>query len=173
MSDFEIAILDLEEKADFSHFLQSQFQNAPYVRPSFEIGSLYKEIYFMKQNTTYYFEEAPVPRSILHFGVPTMVAMLVFIFYNLVDTFYIGLLKDVNAMAGVTLAIPLFTLLMGIGNVLGIGCGTFISRLLGKKDHTAVKNASAFSFYAVLICGVIITALGFLFRDFGRIRRYP
>jgi hypothetical protein len=45
------ATLDLEEKADFSCFFQSQFQNANYVRPNFETGStvtaiLVKSVYF-------------------------------------------------------------------------------------------------------------------------------
>jgi multidrug efflux pump len=119
----------------------------------------------MKQNATYYFEETPVSNAILHFGVPTMVSMLVFIFYNLVDTFYIGMLKDVSAMAGVTLATPLFTALMGIGNIFGVGCGSYISRALGKKDYAAIKNTSAFSFYGVLFSGAIIILFGFLFLD--------
>jgi hypothetical protein len=35
MSDFEIATLDLGEKADHGRFFQSQFQN----QPGFEIGT--------------------------------------------------------------------------------------------------------------------------------------
>jgi multidrug efflux pump len=119
----------------------------------------------LKQNVTYYFEEAPVSKAIVHFGVPTMTAMLVFIFYNLVDTFFIGMMKDVNAIAGVTLAMPLITVFMGIGNIFGVGCGSYISRLLGKKDYTAVKNTSAFSFYGIIIAGCLITLLGFLFLE--------
>jgi hypothetical protein len=35
------ATLDLEEKADFGRFFQSQAKNVPCVRPSFEIVSIH------------------------------------------------------------------------------------------------------------------------------------
>ena len=117
----------------------------------------------MIHEKTYYFEEAPVSKAIAHFGVPTMIGMFVFILYNLVDTFFVGMLGDYNMLAGVALAMPLFTINMGIGNLFGAGCGSYISRLLGKKDGRTVRQTSAFAFYGILVVGVVVTGLGFLF----------
>lgn len=119
----------------------------------------------MNKDKIYYFEEAPVSKAIAHFGVPTMIGMLVFICYNLVDTFFVGLLNDYNMLAGVALAMPLFTINMGIGNLFGVGCGSYISRLLGKKDYEAVKHTSAFAFYGILAVGVILMILCFVFLE--------
>lgn len=119
----------------------------------------------MNGEKTYYFEEAPVGGAIVHFGVPTMIGMLVFILYNLVDTFFVGLMGDYNMLAAVALAMPLFTLSMGIANLFGVGCGSYISRLLGKKDYRAVRRTSAFAFYGILAVGAAATALGFLFLE--------
>lgn len=117
----------------------------------------------MNNEKTYYFEDAPVSKAIAHFGIPTMIGMLVFIFYNLIDTFFVGMLNDYNMLAGVALAMPLFTINMGIGNLFGVGCGSYISRLLGKKDYKSVKHTSAFAFYGILAVGAILTVLGFMF----------
>jgi Na+-driven multidrug efflux pump len=119
----------------------------------------------MNKEKTYYFEEAPVGRAIAHFGVPTMIGMLVAILYNLVDAFFVGMLHDYNILAAVMLAMPLFTINMGIGNLFGVGCGSYISRLLGKKDYAAIKRTSAFAFYGILAAGVVVTAAGFLFLE--------
>jgi multidrug efflux pump len=119
----------------------------------------------MNKEKTYFFEEAPVGRAIAHFGVPTMIGMLVAILYNLVDTFFIGMMNDYNLLAAVTFTLPVFSVYVGIGNLFGVGSGNYISRLLGKKDYNAVKHTSAFAFYGILAVGAIVTVLGFLFLE--------
>jgi multidrug efflux pump len=119
----------------------------------------------MKKDSTYFFEEAPVSRTIAHFGIPMMIGMLVMILYNIVDTLFIGLLGDPALIAAATLAMPLFTTFMGLGSIFGVGAGTYISRLLGEKRYTMAKNVSAFAFYAVVIIGMCTTLFGFLFLE--------
>ncbi|GMO31339.1 MAG: MATE family efflux transporter [Termitinemataceae bacterium] len=117
----------------------------------------------MKKDSTWFFEEAPASRAIAHFAIPMMIGMLVFIVYNLVDMLFIGMLDDPNLIAAVTLAMPLFTLTMGLSGIFGIGAGTYISRLLGEKNYLMAKNVSAFVCYSVIGIGIIVTALGFIF----------
>ena len=116
----------------------------------------------MKKDKKYYFEEAPVGKAISGFAVPMMIAMLVSIVYNLVDTFYIGLLGDFNLMAAVSLALPISTIFMGIGNIFGVGGGTYISRLLGEKNEKAIKQVSSFTFYTPIVIGAVLTIVGML-----------
>jgi multidrug efflux pump len=52
---------------------------------------------------------------------------------------------------------------MGLGGIFGIGAGTYISRLLGEKNYVMAKNVSAFSFYIIIVAGIVVTALGFIF----------
>jgi multidrug efflux pump len=117
---------------------------------------------FMKNDKAYLFAEAPINKAIASFSVPMIIAMVVSIVYNLVDTFYIGLMKDYNLMAAVSLALPISTVFMGVGNIFGVGGGTYISRLLGKKDEKRIKNVSSFIFYMPIAIGVILTVLGFV-----------
>lgn len=118
-----------------------------------------------KNDTTYYFEKAPVNKAIANFAVPMIIVMLVSIVYNLVDAFYIGLLGDYNLMAAVSLALPISTIFMGVGFLFGEGGGTYISRLLGEKRFSALKNVSSFSFYTPLVISLILSASGFIFSD--------
>jgi multidrug efflux pump len=116
-----------------------------------------------KEKNLYYFEEAPVSKAIANFGVPTMATMLVGIAYNLVDTIFVGMMKDTAALAAVALAMPVFLITNGIGQVFGVGCGSYISRLLGKKEYNRVKRVSSFAVYGALIAGIAAIALGFIF----------
>jgi putative MATE family efflux protein len=116
-----------------------------------------------KEKNLYYFEEAPVSKAIANFGVPTMVTMLVVIAYNLVDMAFVGMMEDTAALAAVVLAMPVFLITNGIGQVFGIGCGSYISRLLGKKEYDMVKRVSSFAVYGSAIAGVAAIALGFIF----------
>lgn len=160
-----VSRLDFGQAVFLYNFLLTRTQNSDML--ILFPGTQYKSIRSktMNRDQNYYFEHAPISKAITHFGIPTMIGMLVFILYNLVDTFFIGLLNDYNMLAGVALAAPLFTINMGIGNFFGAGCGNYISRLLGKKNHQAVRHASAFSLYGILAVGTVVTVLGFLFLD--------
>jgi multidrug efflux pump len=118
-----------------------------------------------KEKNLYYFERAPVSKAIANFGVPTMVTMLVGIAYNLVDMAFVGMMKDTAALAAVVLAMPVFLITNGIGQVFGIGCGSYISRLLGKKEYDRVKRVASFAVYGAALAGAAAIALGFVFLD--------
>jgi len=119
----------------------------------------------IKEKTRYFFEEAPVSKAIANFGVPMMVGMLVAVAYNLVDTAFIGMMKNPHALAAVVLSMPVFLIINSIGQVLGMGCGSYISRLLGQKDYDMVKRVSSFAVYGAIILGIIAIVLGFIFID--------
>ena len=116
-----------------------------------------------KEKNLYYFEEAPVSKAVANFAVPTMLTMLVGIAYNLVDMAFVGMMKDTAALAAVALAMPVFLITNGSGQVFGFGCGSYISRLLGKREYNRVKRGSYFAVYGTLIAGVAAIALGFIF----------
>ncbi|MCL1865029.1 MAG: MATE family efflux transporter [Spirochaetes bacterium] len=118
-----------------------------------------------KQKSLYYFENAPIPKAVAHFGVPMMVTMLVSIVYNLVDTAFVGMMKDPAALTATILAMPVFLITNGIGQIFGLGCGSYISRLLGKKDYERIKRVSSFALYGAVVTGTAAIALGFVFLD--------
>ena len=75
--------------------------------------------------------------------------------YNLTDAFFIGKLNDTIAMAAISLAVPYTTVQMALGNLFGVGGGTYIARQMGRKDTDSAKKASATVFFFAVLAGVI------------------
>jgi putative MATE family efflux protein len=85
--------------------------------------------------------EEPIPRLLAKFSGPAIVGMLVMAIYNIVDTIFVGRIGT-EAIAAIAIAFPIFMLIGTIGLAMGIGAGSYISRLLGEKNieqanHTA------------------------------------
>lgn len=110
----------------------------------------------MKQDV---FEKYPVPKAVAVMALPTVLSMLVNVFYNMADTLFVGWTKDPNQVAAVSLTTPVFLLLMAIGNMFGIGGSSYISRLLGEGNNEKVKRVSAFCFYGSIAAGIIMTIM--------------
>lgn len=116
------------------------------------------------------FENYPVHKALMTLALPTILGMLVNVFYNMVDTFFVGKTGDPNQVASVSLCMPIYLLLMAFGNIFGIGGGSYISRKLGAKDYESVKKISSFAFYASIIVGFISMAVYLIFmRDILKI----
>lgn len=105
------------------------------------------------------FASAPVPRAVAAMAVPTVLSMLVTVVYNMVDTFFVGQTGDANQVAAVSLATPVFLIIMALGNMFGIGGSSAISRFLGAGEQGRVKNVSSFCFYGSLAVGVVMIAV--------------
>ena len=90
------------------------------------------------------FASAPVPRAVATMAIPTVLSMLVTVVYNMVDTFFVGQTGDANQVAAVSLATPVFLIIMAMGNIFGLGGGAAISRFLGMGARERVKTISSF-----------------------------
>ncbi len=105
------------------------------------------------------FETAPIPKAVFKFALPTVLSMIVAVFYNMVDAFFVGQTGDPSQFAAVNVATPIFMFLMAAGNIYGMGGSSFISRALGEKNFTKVKNISSFCFFAGILTGILGGAL--------------
>lgn len=114
----------------------------------------------MKENKIYVLETMPVPKAILNLAIPSVLSMLVNILYNLTDTFFIGKLNDPFQVAAVSISLPLFTLQMAMAGVFGVGGGSFLSRLLGRKDMDAARETLATSIFSSAVISVILGVIG-------------
>lgn len=110
------------------------------------------------------FESKSIPKAYFTLAVPVVLGMVISIVYNITDTYYISLTKNTNLVAGVSLCAPVFTLLMGFGNIFGQGGSSLISRLLGQKDKDNLRRVSSFCFYAAIVFGLVSGALMLLLR---------
>ncbi len=105
---------------------------------------------------------APIRRVIPTMAVPTIISMMVTSIYNLVDTYFVGLINT-QATAAVGVAFPLMSVLQAIGFFFGQGAGTYMSRQLGARNRDAATQMAATSLVASIVCGIVITVLGLIF----------
>lgn len=102
------------------------------------------------------FENAPIPQAVASMAIPTIVAMIVTMVYNIADTFFIGQTGNTLMVSAVSLTSPIFTIFTAFGNLFGIGGSTAISRFMGMGEKERTKNFSSFCFYSVITLGVIM-----------------
>ena len=87
--------------------------------------------------------ETPPLKAIIAMAIPVMLGMIVQVLYNMVDTFFVGKLNDVNQLAAANLGFPFFMIMMGIGSIIGVGSASVISRYLGMKKTAKRARSSA------------------------------
>lgn len=114
----------------------------------------------MDAENLHYFEKAPVAKAVAHFAVPMMLGTSMSVIYSILNAYFLGTLHNTAMLTALALTLPLFAIIMALGNLLGIGGGTFISRLLGEKKYDDVKHVSSFAFYSSLVLGMIVMAVG-------------
>lgn len=105
------------------------------------------------------FEHAPVGKAVAKMAVPTIISMLVVVIYNMADTFFIGQTGDAMKVAAVSISAPVFSVMMAMGNLFGIGGSSAIARALGAKNLERAKKITSFCCYASIGLGIIIMVI--------------
>lgn len=119
----------------------------------------------MKNSKTEIFEKMPVLKALLIMGVPTIISQLITMIYNLADTMFIGKTEDPFKVAAITIVSVSYFILNSFGNLFGVGGGSLLSRLLGKKDEEEARKVGTFSFYASLVLAIVYSLVWFIFLD--------
>jgi putative MATE family efflux protein len=119
----------------------------------------------MKQrDNTIIFSQYKIPKAVATLAVPSMLGMLINIIYNLADTFFVGQTNDANQVAAVSVTMPLFLLLIALGNLFGVGGCAFVSRSLGEGKTDKIKTISSFCVYSSIVASIILGVLFIIFR---------
>lgn len=110
------------------------------------------------------FERMPVAKAYFKFALPVVFSMVISLVYNMVDTYFIAKTGNTNLVAGVAIGAPVFTLMIAVGDIFGLGGSSVISRLFGQQKDEDGKRLSVFCFYAALITGIVVTVVMLLCR---------
>ncbi|MGL4344772.1 MAG: MATE family efflux transporter [Cellulosilyticaceae bacterium] len=106
--------------------------------------------------------ESPVVEAIFKMSIPMVMGMMVQVFYNLVDTFFIGRLGDTNQLAASNMALPVFMMLMAIAGIIGTGASSYISRCLGNKDYEEAHRVTTIATGLLIVLSIVVTIGGLL-----------
>lgn len=116
-----------------------------------------------RKQTTNLLQGASIARDAVKNIFPAMAAMVMVLIYNLADTFFIGQTRQDILVAAVSLATPVFLVLMAIGNLFGVGGTSLISRSLGQGRTAYAKKVCSFCMWSCVGVGVILAAVALLF----------
>ena len=107
----------------------------------------------------------PVEKLVGQLAAPTIATMLVTAFYNMADTFFVGLLHNTSATGAVGVVFSFMAIIQACGYFFGQGTGNHISRYLGQERPEEAGRLAAIGFFSALIAGGLIMGLGLLFLD--------
>ena len=87
-------------------------------------------------------ETKKISTLLKEYAVPGIIAMTASSLYNMVDSIYIGHIKDVGALAisGLAVTFPIMNLGTATGTLVGVGASTLVSMLLGQKNYVTANK---------------------------------
>jgi putative MATE family efflux protein len=104
---------------------------------------------------------APVGKLLFKLALPTVVAQLINMLYNVVDRIYIGHIPEVGdlALTGVGVCMPIIMIVSAFAALVGSGGAPRASIFMGKKDMDSANKTFGGCFGLQIIVSVILTAV--------------
>jgi putative MATE family efflux protein len=100
-----------------------------------------------------------IGRLLVTLSLPMLFGNLVQVLYNIVDTIFIGHYVGTTALAALSVVFPLQMLAMGIGNMVGVGGASLISRLIGRNERAGAERALGNSISVGVFLALVLTAI--------------
>ena len=112
-----------------------------------------------------YMTETKLTKLIFSLSVPTVISMLITSFYNMADTYFVGLIGSASASGAVGVVFPLMSIMQAVGFMFGHGSGNHMSRVLGAGDNEDAQRMAATGFFSAFLTGLVIMIIGLLFTE--------
>lgn len=109
--------------------------------------------------------EEKISKLLMQFSIPAIIGMMVNTLYNIIDRMYIGNIPEVGSLAltGVGITMPIMTIIMAFGMLVGMGTSARISLKLGQHKKDEAEHHLGNAFTLILILSVLITVVGLVF----------
>lgn len=129
----------------------------------------------MKNNTQHLINEN-IPSLIKQLAIPASVGMFFNTMYNVVDTFYAGLIST-QAIAALSLSFMIFFLIIGFGYGFSSAITALLGNALGKKRYLLASIYAHKGLFFMPVIGIILAVIGYfsspsLFRLLGAQEEY-
>ncbi len=100
-------------------------------------------------------------------GMPTVVAQLINLLYNIVDRVYIGNMELVGkeALAGLGLVSPIIIFISAFSSFVSGGGAPLAAQALGQKDLVRAKKLLGNGFFLLLLFSIVLTTIAFVVKE--------
>lgn len=114
----------------------------------------------MEQNKDFLVKE-PIGKLLFRLAIPTVIAQMINMLYNIVDRIYIGHIPEVGALAltGVGVCMPLIMILSAFAALVGNGGAPRASILLGKGDSQSAEKIIGNCFTLQILISIVLTVI--------------
>lgn len=118
----------------------------------------------MEENDAQYVRmtKEPIYKLIPALAVPTIISMLVTAIYNTADTYFVSQLGK-SASGAVGIVFSLMAIIQTVGFTIGMGSGSHISRLLGKKENEQADKVASSAIVNAMVMGLAMAVIGVLY----------
>ena len=111
------------------------------------------------------FETVAVPKALLTMAVPTIISQLIALIYNMADTWFIGRTNNPYMVAASSLVLTVFLMAGARANLFGVGGGSLMVRLMGRKDETEARKVASWTIAMAALASVVFSLLCFVFMN--------
>lgn len=117
-------------------------------------------VYFMTDNKEM-LGSAPIGKLLFRLALPTVVAQLVNMLYNIVDRIYIGHMPEVGdlALTGVGVCMPIILIVSAFAALVSSGGAPRASIFMGKKDMESAERTLGGCFGLQVIVSLVLTVV--------------
>ncbi|MBS5788272.1 MAG: MATE family efflux transporter [Clostridioides difficile] len=108
-----------------------------------------------------------ISKLLIKYSIPAIIGMLVNSLYNVVDRIFIGNIKGVGSLAitGLGVTMPIMTIILAFGMLIGIGTTATISLKLGEGKVEDAQKLIGNAMTLSVVVGIILTIIGLIFQD--------
>lgn len=116
-------------------------------------------------NSKEFLGTAPVGRLLFRLALPTVVAQLINMLYNVVDRIFIGHMPGVGelALTGVGVCLPLIMIVSAFAALVASGGAPRASIFMGRQDHDRAERTLGGCFGLQVLLSLVLTAILLLF----------
>ncbi|MBE9515024.1 MAG: MATE family efflux transporter [Chloroflexi bacterium] len=101
-----------------------------------------------------------IGQLMLKLSLPALTGLLVMTMYNVVDTIFVGHYVGPSGIAGLTIVFPAQMLTMAIGQMMGMGGASLISRSIGAGNIHKAEHALGNALTAAVALSVVVMIAG-------------
>ena len=107
-----------------------------------------------------------ISKLLLSLAIPSIIAQLVNVLYNMVDRIYIGQMPDgTTAMASLSVALPILTLVTAFTRLVGEGGAPLCAIRMGEQKQDKAEEIMTASFVSLIGMGFLLTVIILIFKE--------
>lgn len=111
------------------------------------------------------FETTKPSKALAIMAIPTIASQMIILLYNLADTWFMGRTNNPYMIGASSLALTIYYAETALANVFGVGGGSLMVRLTGKKNTEDARKVASYSVAVSAISALVFSLLVLVFME--------